>query len=830
MATFYFGNFGDRKLRWTVTLFTCAFVFVAVVVDQNRLIGQAHQQVDSDLKEIVFKFGDREFSRIELDQVRTRHFATMKFLENLEKIASQMKGDDFRSYLPRGLKISPANSSTDNPDALDSIVMERVLFAEAAQRQGVTIDDGVVNSYLDRLAGNKNFSEADLQSINRPINGEQVGLDEIRDHMKIELAAKIYRIMLYSGIQSTPNPTEAASIYKKLNQRIQCNVLPLAVSNYLSKVTDKPRNEKLKEIFEEGKYQYSDRLFQKPGFKLAPRFKIQYLYLDPNLLFENKIKNVTDAEVQKTYDGLALDEHPLVMEAVPNEAVPNDEAVPLNNDDNEKEHLEISPGLLQLNIEGDYIAPGLMRVKELDDSLSLAIRESIAREAAFNTTRELIEDALNAIQRGEDAQGLALKLNMHFGETNLLTIVELLDDEHFGSKIGNVEKTSYGQRYSIPFGVAIADRVDKLAIGETDRLQESMTRVEYIWWLTEKEEPRVRTFAEAEEDVRAYWQFQKAREFAVADAKKIAAFVSSRDIPLQESKLGKEGQCAETGQFTWMSYSGYSIAGLRPEGVESPGEDFMSTAFGLALNEMGVALNAPENIVYVIQKIADVRQPASEFYAELNAEWKRFRNFPEPITQVMDRQVRDVASEYWRLLADHNVGNLEQGEIKTNPAQWEELSYSLESTLMNGTTSDLTDLAEQFPKAIASHWGLMIAGDITLREGLSTPFEIRENAIRKLDKAKRLYQRVVESKFTKTPMLQRRAIFGLAYSLESLGEFEKAEKYYSQLIEEDSELTDTAKRGLARTQDEELRAFFEVFTKTSAFEAPGLPLPRPSKH
>ena len=79
-------------------------------------------------------------------------------------------------------------------------------------------------------------------------------------------------------------------------------------------------------------------------------------------------------------------------------------------------------------------------------------------------------------------------------------------------------------------------------------------------------------------------------------------------------------------------------------------------------------------------------------------------------------------------------------------------------------------------------------------------------------------------------MLQRRAIFGLAYSLESLGEFEKAEKYYSQLIEEDSELTDTAKRGLARTQDEELQAFFEVFTKTSAFEAPGLPLPRPSKH
>ena len=69
-------------------------------------------------------------------------------------------------------------------------------------------------------------------------------------------------------------------------------------------------------------------------------------------------------------------------------------------------------------------------------------------------------------------------------------------------------------------------------------------------------------------------------------------------------------------------------------------------------------------------------------------------------------------------------------------------------------------------------------------------------------------------------MLQRRALFGLAYAMESLGEFDEAGKYYSQLIEEDSELADVAKRGLARTQDRELRAFFEVFIKTPAFEPP----------
>ena len=826
MATPYFGSYW---LRWTVVL----FVFVAVFGDQTDLMGQSYEQAGSDRDEIVFKFGEREFSRLELDHVRARHFAVVKFLEALKEMAGQKHGDDFYPHTPPGLQISPANFSSENPGQIDSNIMERVLFAEAAKRQGVTIDDGLVNSYFARLAGNKDLSEADLQAINRPINGERVGLDEIREHMKLELAAQFYQVMIYSGLQSVPNPTEAASIYKKLNRRIECNVLPLAVSDYLSKVTDKPTNEELKKIFEEGKYQYSDGVYRSPGFKLESRFKIQYLYMDPNLLFEKQIKNVTDAEVQKTYDSLALSKDPLVMEAVP-----NDEAVP-NNEEVGKEHLEIPQGGLeifpdvsQLNLEGLSEDLGPMRVKELDDSLSLMIRERIARDAAFTMGRELIDDALTAIQRGDDAQALAQKLNLQFGKTDLLSIRELLNDDQFGARFGILERKlplgsfhaaaddrslDYMTHHPQPFGVFIADRAYKLAIGETDRLSEFGTGVEYIWWLTEKKEPRVRTFAEAEEDVRAYWQFQKARELAVADAKKIAAVISSKDIPLHESEFGKEGQCTVTGKFAWrMLDSRYGF----PNGVESPGEEFMSTAFGLDSKETGFALNAPEGVVYVIQKSGDVDHPVRELYTELNTDWKRFLVFPQPVTRVIDRQFRDVISESLKHLADCKEDDLEQQEIKTNPASWENFSLSFESPLIHERTRHLTDMADEFPKPISSRWALLIAGDMTLREGLSSIVTDREVAIRKLDKAKRLYQQIVESKFTKTPLLQRRALLGLAYTMESLGEFDEAAKYYFQLIEEGFELADTAKRGLARTQDEELRAFFEVFSKTPALEAP----------
>ena len=160
-------------------------------------------------------------------------------------------------------------------------------------------------------------------------------------------------------------------------------------------------------------------------------------------------------------------------------------------------------------------------------------------------------------------------------------------------------------------------------------------------------------------------------------------------------------------------------------------------------------------------------------------------------------------------------------------AQWGSFNQAFSNTMMDGKATHLTDLADQFPDAVSSNWAMVIAGDITMREGLGTLATNRESALKKIKKAKSHYQAVVDSKIEKTPMLEERSVFGLAYALESLGKFEEAGDYYEQLIEqteEDSVFFEAATRGLARTKDPALVNFYASFESKKMGIAPGVRL------
>ena len=158
-------------------------------------------------------------------------------------------------------------------------------------------------------------------------------------------------------------------------------------------------------------------------------------------------------------------------------------------------------------------------------------------------------------------------------------------------------------------------------------------------------------------------------------------------------------------------------------------------------------------------------------------------------------------------------------------SQWLGFNQSFCNTLMDGKPSHLTDLADQFPDAVSSNWAMQIAGDITLSDGLSTLATDRDSAMKKLKKAKAHYQAVVDSKVKKTPMLERRSVFGLAYALESLGEFDQAREYYAQLVESnDPVFADAAQRGLSRSKDSNLANFYADFESAKMGMAPGVRL------
>lgn len=177
-------------------------------------------------------------------------------------------------------------------------------------------------------------------------------------------------------------------------------------------------------------------------------------------------------------------------------------------------------------------------------------------------------------------------------------------------------------------------------------------------------------------------------------------------------------------------------------------------------------------------------------------------------------------------------------------SQWNQLNLSVTNWSYDRNTSHLTDLAEQMPDVPASLWALQLAGDFDMSEGLSmlaNPLQardsegkplaaerVRSDAIKKIRKAQESYQKVLESSAKRSPMLEHRTVFSLGYAAETLGEWDDAKKYFSQIVDSapDSEFLDAAKAGLNRIGNKDLVAFYDNFRNRKMGPAPGIELDR----
>ena len=78
----------------------------------------------------------------------------------------------------------------------------------------------------------------------------------------------------------------------------------------------------------------------------------------------------------------------------------------------------------------------------------------------------------------------------------------------------------------------------------------------------------------------------------------------------------------------------------------------MGVAFGLELNEAGAAFNDTEEVVYVIQKIADARRSQEELAQEFLTDWSKFQRMTGPVSGLIDRRNREMQTKELERVAE----------------------------------------------------------------------------------------------------------------------------------------------------------------------------------
>lgn len=181
-------------------------------------------------------------------------------------------------------------------------------------------------------------------------------------------------------------------------------------------------------------------------------------------------------------------------------------------------------------------------------------------------------------------------------ETPLLSAIEMQVETDIG-------KSAIDRQ---PFGIFAYQSLRPFFV----RQSEDFLGNRYLFWKINETKEFIPKFEEVKEQVVQGWKMREARKLAVAHAEQLAARARADQKPLKEVFAGDAGlEVTSTGPFSWLTYGSVPV-GLTPnqpprlsevQGVDSAGQDFMRTVFHLQPGEIGVAMNRPETIVYVVQ-------------------------------------------------------------------------------------------------------------------------------------------------------------------------------------------------------------------------------------
>lgn len=137
----------------------------------------------------------------------------------------------------------------------------------------------------------------------------------------------------------------------------------------------------------------------------------------------------------------------------------------------------------------------------------------------------------------------------------------------------------------------------------------------YLFWKVQDAKEEVPKFEDSgvREQVLAAWKMVQARKLALGEAEHLRDLALKSRKPLKEAFVDRPDildKLVLTTPFSWLTRGLVPVeTSLAPPrissvtGVQMPGPDFMRTVFDLQKDQVGVAMNVPQTIAYVLRVI-----------------------------------------------------------------------------------------------------------------------------------------------------------------------------------------------------------------------------------
>ncbi|MEO8498204.1 MAG: hypothetical protein ABI614_24325, partial [Planctomycetota bacterium] len=322
---------------------------------------------------------------------------------------------------------------------------------------------------------------------------------------------------------------------------------------------------------------------------------------------------------------------------------------------------EAKPAPTDAGVPAAAAPPDETRYKPLDDKLRAEIRDEITRDRARQPAQERLDKALDEIKSVIDAYGK--KARRVDAAKPAPVDYEKLASEH-GFTAGKIDPTDVigieqfelGKAYEMAFTSWPPQRVSfaQMAFQESvqmyraQRIKSAELGGEFLYWTVAEKDAYVPQLEAIRGEVIEAWKHREAFVIAKAEAEKLAKQAAG-DKPLGESLSEHDGlEIIQPVPFSWMSTGSTPFGGAgaptlsQVEGVEAAGNDFMKSVFGLKQGQVGVAVDQPQAIVYVVRIAAET--PSEEI---LKAQFLASGVTPE-MSQIAFVEIEGVWQDWYK--------------------------------------------------------------------------------------------------------------------------------------------------------------------------------------
>jgi hypothetical protein len=306
-----------RRYSGIMMAFFGALLMLSFVVADplmNWMSGGNGSGAPSGGKEVAVSWNGGQLTEQQLGQLVMHRRILAQFQQAVYEIGTRSAYEAGVSEAElQNLRVQPLDLPSTSEQGVERDVVITKLVAEAATKSGMVVTNDMISDYLLNL-GRSRVSKDQMRGLMSQINaggGAKASIEFVFELLREAMLARNYQ-MSYAYAVSTVLPQERWADWKKFNDQITLEAVPVPVASLVSQVGE-PTDAELKELFEEFKdrepspdilrdFGNLELPSPSPAFTVPRKVAVQFVKADFQKMADDLEDDVTAEEIQKYYD------------------------------------------------------------------------------------------------------------------------------------------------------------------------------------------------------------------------------------------------------------------------------------------------------------------------------------------------------------------------------------------------------------------------------------------------------------------------------------------------------------------------------------------------